>query len=181
MTQFGITFFVPGIPVPKQSGRISGSGMYTPDHVKAWADIVGWEAKQATMESPGFEMLTDDVTLILTFSMPDRKRVDLDNLMKNVSDAMNKIVYDDDSQVVESILRKQIDSKHPGVWVTVIPYRPKGSLTMAHRMHPANPLVFVPVILTEGAIIKIVDGYGEATIGVVKVNDTVTLICESEG
>jgi crossover junction endodeoxyribonuclease RusA len=110
-----IVFIVEGEPVPKQSYRAVKGGGYTDPRVKAWQNCVAWRAREAMQ---GREPLTGPVSMRVVFGLGNRRRVDLDNLNKGVSDAMNGIVFTDDTQVVSLHLVKRIQ-KPPGVLVQV--------------------------------------------------------------
>ena len=57
---------------------------------------MGWAAKAAMQGKPPFE---GNVTVSYIFRRADQRRADWENLSKLVSDAMNGIVYDDDSRI----------------------------------------------------------------------------------
>jgi Holliday junction resolvase RusA-like endonuclease len=46
-------------------------------------------------------------------------RPDIDNLYKSVTDAMNGIVYCDDSQITRALMRKQYNENDSGVLISV--------------------------------------------------------------
>lgn len=84
---------------------------YTPEKTKDFEKLVGWSANRAmlTHKQP---IITSAVTLKIIFqfkkpknlkdmSIAHIKRPDLSNLIKSVEDGMNKIVYQDDSQINE--------------------------------------------------------------------------------
>ena len=109
------TFFVPGRPVPKARPRLNRRGhVYTPQPTKAWEALVGWTAR-----SVGVQPLEGEVSIDLEFNLPDRRRVDLDNLIKAVMDGLNGIAWGDDDQVCEIHATKQIDLERQGVQVCV--------------------------------------------------------------
>lgn len=110
-----ISFIVKGRPVPKQSYRAVKGGGYTDPRVKNWQDQVGWAAREAMQ---GRAPMTGPVSMRVIFCLPNLRRVDLDNLNKGVSDAMNDIVFLDDTQVVNLHLVKKIESV-PGILVQV--------------------------------------------------------------
>jgi Holliday junction resolvase RusA-like endonuclease len=112
-----VSFFVNGNPIPKQSYRaVNGGHGYTSPHVKAWANDV---AKVANIHMMGKEMFTGKINVELQFFLPDKRRKDWDNLAKNVMDAMNGIVYKDDSQVTMATVEKAYDKNEPGVYVLI--------------------------------------------------------------
>jgi Holliday junction resolvase RusA-like endonuclease len=112
-----VQFFVDGNPIPKQSYRArNGGGGYTAPHVKAWAKLVSDVARISMM---GRDMYEGGVSVELTFFLPNNRRKDWDNLAKNVMDAMNGIVYKDDSQVTMATIIKTYDKDDPGVYVFV--------------------------------------------------------------
>lgn len=50
---------------------------------------------------------------------PDLRRRDLDNLEKTVGDALNGIIWDDDSQIDEVYKRRHLDRENPRVEITI--------------------------------------------------------------
>lgn len=112
-----ITFFVQGSPIAKQSFRYTkNGGGFTDPRMKARQEMVAAESHNAMVER---EMLTDNIEATFIFSLASHKRVDCDNLAKSVSDAMNWIVYRDDSQIVKLTIEKKYDKSNPGVFVSV--------------------------------------------------------------
>jgi Holliday junction resolvase RusA-like endonuclease len=113
-----IGFFVEGKPVPKQSFRMANGHGYTPDHVIAWHNTVNGVAHNV-MNEGGHEMYTGRICVELTFLLPTRRRVDLDNLSKNVLDALNDVCYKDDAQISCLILYKEYSKEFPGVRIKI--------------------------------------------------------------
>jgi Holliday junction resolvase RusA-like endonuclease len=120
-----IIFFVEGQPIAKQSfkvgrvgGRVSG---FTPARVKSWQSMVSYAA-QLRMRSNGLlEPIADNLLVRLTFFLPDARRIDSDNLSKAVLDGLNRVVWNDDKQVVDLIITKYICRDRQGVLVQVYP------------------------------------------------------------
>ena len=130
-----IEFFVPGKPVPMARPRVTRTGhAYTPKACAEYKAIVAAAAREAMK---GREMLTDAVQVRVGFYFPIPKswragkalaarhgmfphtaRPDLDNLYKAVTDAMNGIVYKDDSQIIFCTVGKRYRDK-AGVSVRV--------------------------------------------------------------
>lgn len=111
----GVSFTVPGQPVPKQSFRYAHGGGYTPAHVKAWQERVGYAARYEYKLPP----YRGAVVVRLEFWMKNHRRVDLDNLSKAILDALNGVVWKDDTQVEQLNLYKFVDSDDPRVTVHV--------------------------------------------------------------
>lgn len=111
-----VIFLVEGEPVPKQSTRFDGHGRaHTHPRVKAWQERVASAARQAMQGHPPF---TGPVSMRIVFNLGNHRRVDLDNLNKGLSDAINGIVWVDDSQVVSLHLVKGV-RPIPGALVEV--------------------------------------------------------------
>lgn len=53
-----------------------------------------------------------DLMACMTFYLSDKRRCDLDNLIKIVMDALNGVVYDDDSQIIRIMADKQYVGKN---------------------------------------------------------------------
>ena len=111
----GVGFTVPGQAVPKQSFRYVHGGGYTPAPVKAWQERVGYAARFEYKQEP----YRGPVVVRLVFYMANRRRRDLDNLSKAVLDALNGIVWVDDTQVEALHLYKFTDADDPRVVVHV--------------------------------------------------------------
>jgi len=111
---------VDGEPVPKQSFRaVSKSGKlhgYTPKRVKNWSALVRAEAISVMADKV---MLSGDLSITLLFTLSNHRRVDGDNLSKNILDSLNRVVYRDDSSIVELIIRKRVEKTKPGVDIIV--------------------------------------------------------------
>lgn len=94
---FRVSFRVEGQPLPKQSFRARNRHKgYTDPRVKAHQDAVSWKAKEAMKGSKPYD---DNVTVSYVFRRSDHRRCDYTNMAKLVDDAMNGIVYDDDSRI----------------------------------------------------------------------------------
>lgn len=116
-------FYVIGKVVPKQSFRYSYRGGYTSKRVKLYANRV---RESFESEYPNWIALKDipfKIKIDIFFKVPKGnskkinlrclageirplKRPDIDNVSKNILDALNGIVYADDKQIVELTIRK---------------------------------------------------------------------------
>lgn len=117
-----IQFSVPGIPVPKGRPRIQPGGRgrpYTPAKTKKAEKAV---AQCARLIVRPRELIQGAIMLCLRFRLPDRRRVDLDNLEKLVKDSLNGVLWKDDSQITACIKTKTL-SDEPGTDVAIIPLR----------------------------------------------------------
>ena len=124
-----ISFSVTGEPVPKQSfiytGRkVSNSGKvsmgYTPQKAKNWQEFVNTMARNAIalQDHPGF-FNDEDLVCYIEFFLSGKPRKDDDNLAKPVLDAMNKVVYKDDAQIIETYLMKHNNCSGVGAVIYV--------------------------------------------------------------
>ena len=114
-----IMFTVYGHPVAKGRPRFSTRGKfpvaYTPEKTKTYENEVGMMAKAAMGASEVLEGALE-ACIYVTFPVPTSyskkrteaclsnfekhtKRPDLDNVIKSVIDGMDKIVFDNDSQI----------------------------------------------------------------------------------
>ena len=120
-----VNFEVPGDPIPKGRPRFARRGTF----VQTYTDskTIEYEtrvATQARIAMGSSEPLKGHLTvfLYLRYTVPASytkkrveaclngleypKRVDLDNCYKSITDAMNGIIYADDSQIVEAHILK---------------------------------------------------------------------------
>ncbi|MGQ7788187.1 RusA family crossover junction endodeoxyribonuclease [Nesterenkonia sp. K-15-9-6] len=99
-----ITITVPGRPIPKGRPRLGKGGRtYTPRTTLAHERTIGW-----LYRSHGHPKLAGDLHLAIHFIMPNRRRVDIDNLAKTVLDGLNGIAYEDDAQVTRLTAVKSV-------------------------------------------------------------------------
>ncbi len=115
-----IFFEVDGNPIPKQS-YVHGSGRgrsHTPQRVKDWQDYVAIKALQA-MLAKDLPLFEGKCAIYTTFFRSDRRRVDDGNLSKAVDDALNGVVWVDDSQVHFRMTQKKYDKENPGIKIRV--------------------------------------------------------------
>ncbi len=112
-----IRFFVPGVPIPKQSFHYTRHGGYTDPRTKAWQNKVILYANQNVEE-----MIQGEVQVWLTFLLPDKHKRDADNLSKCVLDGLNGIAFKDDRYVTKLVIEKVVNRDHPGVLVSVRPF-----------------------------------------------------------
>jgi crossover junction endodeoxyribonuclease RusA len=86
-----------GRPVPKGRPRLGKGGhVYTPQATRDFEEWVGISARVRFKEP-----IQGDVAVRLRFYLHGKKRGDIDNYWKAVSDGMNGIVFKDDRQVVK--------------------------------------------------------------------------------
>lgn len=112
-------FTILGKPVPKQRPRFSKGHAYTPKKTVDYERYV----QDCFRSSMGFKMagmieITIDVYMkipksakkereeMLIGRIRPTKRPDIDNVYKGVTDALNGLAYDDDSQIVDGHIRK---------------------------------------------------------------------------
>lgn len=128
-------FEVAGKPIAKGRPRFGDWGVYTPSKTSAWERHVRIAARKGMGNKP---MLLSPIGLVVNFHMPipksytkgrslaaqhnmiyPTKRPDLDNLVKSILDGMNKIVFQDDAQVVNLTCSK-FYSVNPRVTIQVL-------------------------------------------------------------
>lgn len=112
---------IPGEPIAKARPRIGRNGAYTPDRTKNYETLV----KEMFFAKHHQPMMEGKIRMQLDIYFPipksaskktkagmregtirPAKRPDLDNIIKSISDALNKVAYVDDSQIVEVQARK---------------------------------------------------------------------------
>jgi len=110
---------VPGPPVGKERPRASPSGhFYTPPRTQAYEKTVRLFALQA-MKASGWVKTEANVKIWVHAYVADKRRRDLDNLEKVAADSLNDLVWEDDSQIVESHAYKKLDRDNPRLEITV--------------------------------------------------------------
>lgn len=126
-TAMTIAFFVPGVPKSSQTGsiiRLPSGRAFPSRRNTAWGDVVGLVARQYAPPAP----LDGPVALALdyVFDRPAsaRRRLapdvrpDIDGLVKHQLDALNRILWQDDAQIVDLHVRKLYGTA-PGLHLAV--------------------------------------------------------------
>jgi Holliday junction resolvase RusA-like endonuclease len=107
-------FVVHGEPRPKARPRFGKGRAFTD------ADTVAYECKVAFYaRAARVQKLSGPVVLGVNFYLGNKRRVDCDNLLKALKDALNGVAWGDDSQVVELHASKSVDPSDPRTVVTV--------------------------------------------------------------
>jgi Holliday junction resolvase RusA-like endonuclease len=108
-----ISFIIPGQPVAKGRPRLGRGRVYTPAKTVAYEKVVALAAKAAMR---GNMPITGAVSVGIKFFLARPKsnkstepvvKPDIDNLAKSVCDALNGIVWKDDSQIVQAKITKE--------------------------------------------------------------------------
>jgi Holliday junction resolvase RusA-like endonuclease len=107
-------FTVPGQPLPKERPRFGRGRGYTTqrtqDAEQRVADaFTAQTGIRHTIERP----VTGRLRVRVRFFRDDHRRVDVDNLVKVPLDALNKLAWADDSQIVSLVVSKHYDPDRP--------------------------------------------------------------------
>lgn len=112
-----VEIIIPGRPVAKGRPRFGNGRAYTPDSTRAKEREIAQLAKIAMIGKKPF--LGPVAVAVKAWVKGQRTgRPDLDNICKSYCDALNGIVYSDDSQIVDLHIQKFTGSD-PQVIVTV--------------------------------------------------------------
>ncbi len=106
-----------GQPLPWQRASTRGGQRFTPAKQRGYQEHLQWAAIAALGaktwdRKPCFSVELD-------VYRKSRTRYDLDNAEKQIGDALNGVVWDDDSQIVEWRARKLIDRGRPRVEIRI--------------------------------------------------------------
>lgn len=132
--------FIDTIPVPKARPRFSRFGhARTPDKTRAFELIVATIVRRQMLDY-SVKMYDEPVEVIITFLFPRPKshsrlkretrwhsvKPDLDNLEKSVCDALNGLLWRDDSLISYKVSSKRYCNEFeevPGILLRVIPMK----------------------------------------------------------
>ena len=123
MKELFVSFYIPGEPVGKGRARSTASGHhYTPEKTRQYEEAVGYIALQAMAgKQPLVQACRIELVVLcgipksasksarqemMAGNVRPTKKPDTDNCLKAVKDAINRIVYVDDSLVVEDEVKK---------------------------------------------------------------------------
>lgn len=116
-----ITFTIHGEPRGKGRPRFSRGRVYTPEETTAYEGLVALSYRN---EAKGYKFTSPVGVRILALQKPPKKskkvtekmlsgeilptkRPDLDNIAKIILDGLNKVAWDDDTQVVQLQIEKR--------------------------------------------------------------------------
>jgi Holliday junction resolvase RusA-like endonuclease len=94
---------LPGNPAPKERPRHGQGHTFTPRKTRDAEETVAWTFRQARPDWQPDPVSAFGVAIL--FAASDFIRRDADNLLKLLLDALNKVVWQDDAQVVEFSVR----------------------------------------------------------------------------
>lgn len=96
--------------------------MYVPVDIKKYGAGLAETAKAAMGDRKPF---SGPVSMTVVGFFNSRRRKDIQNTLKSVCDALNDIVYEDDSQIVTLSASKFYNKEHPGIRIIVQEIEPK--------------------------------------------------------
>lgn len=99
-----------GEPMPKQRPRLSRGHVYTPESTKQHQASIAACVREQLPQCPS---KTAAFGLRVVFYVKTHQRKDVDNCIKTVLDALNKIAFNDDSQIKELMGWSVLDAKNP--------------------------------------------------------------------
>lgn len=128
-----INLTIPGEPVAKARPRVAKWGAYTPEKTKNYETLVKelfiinnlpkLEGELKLTINAYFKIPKSAIKGKLMAMKHNRtrptKRPDLDNILKIIADALNGLAYDDDSQIVDCIVKKWW-SENPKVEIEIL-------------------------------------------------------------
>lgn len=115
-----LEYVIPGPPQPKERARRGAHGRwYTPERTRRYEAHARSCATVARMALGTPWPMDAWYRVELWVRFPDRRRRDVDNVAKAVLDSANGVLWDDDLQVSELVVRRSVDRERPRVEVVV--------------------------------------------------------------
>lgn len=111
-----ISFTIDGKPMSKSNSYRMGKGKYyVPKAQKDYEAKVLDAAKQSYLG----DALEGEIEMEIRLFFPDKRRRDAQNYTKSICDALNGVVYKDDSQIVRITITKTLDRDKPRAEVMI--------------------------------------------------------------
>jgi len=103
-------------PLPQASFKIGRSTNYVIRKISEYKKLIACVVQQHIKE-----VTEKPVKMMVEFYRSDQRRVDLDNLLRPVLNALKGVVWKDDSQISEITAIKEIDKDNPRVkfWIEI--------------------------------------------------------------
>ena len=101
---------------------------YQPARNRQCQERISWAARQAmkSLEPLTCEICAD-VKIYRRYKRSSRRFGDVDNLAKNILDALTGIIFKDDAQVVRCLIEKFTDKEHPRAEIEIYPLEARAS------------------------------------------------------
>ena len=115
-----VHFVVPGPVVPWQRAASVGARRFTPAKQRAYQQLVRYHALAARPRGPWLPSKASRYRVDVEAYLPDERRRDLDNIAKTLLDALNGVLYLDDSQITMLLVATHVDRERPRVEVRVV-------------------------------------------------------------
>jgi crossover junction endodeoxyribonuclease RusA len=115
-----VSFTVPGPVVPWQRAASVGARRFTPAKQRQYQQLVRMHALAARPRGPWLPSKASRYRVDVEAYLPDERRRDLDNIAKTILDALNGVLYLDDSQVTVLLVATHVDRERPRVEVRVV-------------------------------------------------------------
>lgn len=143
---------IEGKPEPQLRPRISGNRMYDPKKTSDYKKYVRLSARQQYKGEPLKKALTVEMDIYreIPKSTSNKRRLmknekairpivkpDVDNYTKGILDALNGIIYKDDSQVVDLTARKYY-SDNPRVEVEIIEVERNNNMAKEYALYKGD-------------------------------------------
>ncbi len=106
------------VPVPKSNRYIrrKGGQVFKPPRVRNWEVRALWEIKNQYKGDP----INREVSVNVTFILPNRRKRDIDNMLKSLWDILEKAgVIANDNLIFETRTLKVIDKGKEGVEIEI--------------------------------------------------------------
>ena len=110
-----ITLLTKPIPVNQKYFVVRGKMLLSTKY-RDTKEAMEWEVKSQWKGEP----LADAVTLNIMFYYGDSRKRDIDAYLKILLDSMSGIVYEDDSQIIEMHIFKEIDKSNPKTIIQIL-------------------------------------------------------------
>lgn len=119
-----LTFDIPVAPSVNHAYRHGQGRVYMTDKAFCFKQIAGYRAVEAASVSPPFSLQPGPLKITLVVWFGDRRRRDLDNILKLTLDAIASALGFDDSLIDEILIVRSLDRANPRVSVTLeaLPY-----------------------------------------------------------
>lgn len=115
-----VRFVVPGPVVPWQRAASVGARRFTPAKQRQYQQLVRFHALAARPRGPWLPSKASRYRVDVEAYLPDERRRDLDNIAKTVLDALNGVLYLDDSQITTLLVATHVDRERPRVEVHIV-------------------------------------------------------------
>jgi len=115
-----VAFTFKGEPLTKSNNYFFKGHIFVPTKIRKYEKSLENYAKSVMQKNyPNYGLLDRPIHMTIHYYLGTKRRKDIVNLPKTTTDALNEVVYEDDSQIAECHIFRHLDRENPRLEITI--------------------------------------------------------------